>query len=120
VDDHQALRRVLAQLLTREGYEVLVAEDGRAALAIIDGLQRAVDLLITDIRMPAMGGEELIATLADRHMARHVLFITGGEGPRHGPGLAGGSVLQKPFSREALLRSVRELLGPPPAEQGRA
>jgi two-component system, cell cycle sensor histidine kinase and response regulator CckA len=121
VDDHQDLRRVLARLLTRAGYEVLEAEGGRAALAIIEGLQRAVDLLITDIRMPAMGGEELIGTLADRHVARRILFMTGGEDTLREPRFAGVGVLQKPFSREVLLARVHELLGPLPAyEQGTA
>jgi two-component system cell cycle sensor histidine kinase/response regulator CckA len=121
VDDHQDLRQLLARLLSREGYEVLMAGDGLAALAVIEGLPRAVDLLITDIRMPAMGGEELITTLADRHVARRVLFMTGGEGILREPMLAGISVLRKPFSGEALLARVHELLGPPPAHaQGTA
>jgi CheY-like chemotaxis protein len=121
VDDHQDLRRVLARLLTREGYQVLEAEDGRAALAVIEGLRRAVDLLITDIRMPAMGGEELIEALADRHVARRTLLMTGGENIPREPRFAGVGVLQKPFSRDALLARVHELLGPPTAyEQGTA
>jgi CheY-like chemotaxis protein len=117
VDDHKDLRRVLARLLTREGYEVLEAEDGRAALAIIEGLRRAVDLLITDIRMPAMGGEELIGALADRHVARRTLLMTGGEHTLREPKFAGVGVLQKPFSRAVLLARVHELLGPPPAHE---
>jgi two-component system cell cycle sensor histidine kinase/response regulator CckA len=120
VDDHEELRWVLARILTREGYEVLLAENGRAALAVIEELQRPVDLIISDVRMPAMGGEELIAALSDRHVSRHLLFMTG-EGTRYGPTLAGVTVLQKPFSREALLERVHELLSLPPArERGRA
>jgi two-component system cell cycle sensor histidine kinase/response regulator CckA len=78
VDDHEEPRRVLARILMQEGYEVLLAEDGRAALAIIEELQHPVDLIISDVRMPAMGGEELIAALSDRHASRHLLFMTGG------------------------------------------
>jgi CheY-like chemotaxis protein len=118
VDDNKLVRDVLAQMLRREGYEVLLAEDGRAALAVIDGLRRPVDLLITDIRMPAMGGEELVTALADRQVARHLLFITGDPSE---PTLGGVTVLHKPFSREALLARVHELLGPSPGrEQGHA
>jgi CheY-like chemotaxis protein len=116
VDDHEDLRRVLFRLLTREGYEVLLAEDGRAALAVIEELHHPVDLIISDVRMPAMGGEELIAALADRHMSRHLLFMTG-DGDRYGPKLAGVTVLQKPFLRGALLERVHELLGTPPARE---
>jgi hypothetical protein len=70
--------------------------------------------------MPAMGGEELIAALSDRHASRHLLFMTG-EGAHYGPKLAGVTVQQKPFPRRALLEKVHELLGSPPAgEQGSA
>jgi two-component system cell cycle sensor histidine kinase/response regulator CckA len=118
VDDDMLVRDVLGQMLTREGYEVLLAEDGRAALAVIDRLPHPVDLLITDVRMPAMGGRELVAALADRHVARHLLFMTG---ESSGPLLEGVTVLQKPFPRTALLARVQELLGPPPArEEGHA
>jgi CheY-like chemotaxis protein len=118
VDDDKLVRGVLGQMLTREGYEVLLAEDGLAALAVMDRLRHPVDLLITDVRMPAMGGRELVAALADRHVARHLLFITG---DTSGPTLEGVTVLQKPFPRTALLARVYELLGPPPGrEKGRA
>ncbi|MFL5494142.1 MAG: response regulator [Gemmatimonadales bacterium] len=116
VDDHEELRRVLSRVLTLAGYEVLLAENGRAALAVIDERQHPVDLIITDVRMPAMGGEELIAALSDRHVSRHLLFMTG-EGARFGPTLAGVSVLQKPFSRETLLQRVHQLLGSPPGQE---
>jgi CheY-like chemotaxis protein len=120
VDDHDELRRVLARILMREGYEVLLAENGRAALAVIEELHHPVDLIISDVRMPATGGEELIAALSDRHVSRHLLFMTGA-GTDQGPSLAGVTVLQKPFSRKALLERVHELLGLPPARaRGRA
>ena len=116
VDDHEELRLVLARVLTLAGYEVLLAENGRAALALIDQRQHPVDLIITDVRMPAMGGEELIAALADRHVSRHLLFMTG-EGAGFGPTLAGVSVLQKPFYRQTLLERVHQLLGSPPGRE---
>ena len=118
VDDNELVRDVLGRMLTREGYEVLLADDGHDALAVIDRLRHPVDLLITDVRMPAMGGRELVAALADRHVARHLLFITGDPS---GEVLEGVSVLRKPFPRTALLARVRELLGPPPErEEGHA
>lgn len=116
VDDHAELRQVLARILMREGYEVLLAENGRAALAVIEELHHPVDLIICDVRMPAMGGEELIAALSDRHVSRHLLFMTG-EGTGQGPRLAGVTVLQKPFLRKALLERLHELLGLPPGRE---
>jgi len=112
VDDDPHVRRMLERLFRLEGYEVLVAEDGRAALSVIEGLHRPVDLLITDVRMPAMGGEELIATLADREVVRNVLFITG-LGHLYEPTRKDIIVLEKPFPKAALFARVRELLGPP-------
>jgi DNA-binding response OmpR family regulator len=112
VDDDPHVRRMLERLFRLEGYEVLVAEDGRAALGVIEGLHRPVDLLVTDVRMPAMGGEELIATLSDRQVVRNVLFITG-LGHLYEPTRKDVIVLEKPFPTAALLARARELLGPP-------
>jgi len=112
VDDDPHVRRMLERLFRLEGYEVLVAEDGRAALSVIEELHRPIDLLITDVRMPAMGGEELIATLADREVVRNVLFITG-LGHLYEPTRKDIIVLEKPFPKAALFARVRELLGPP-------
>jgi DNA-binding response OmpR family regulator len=117
VDDDPHVRRMLERLCRQEGYEVLVAEDGRAALGVIEGLQRPVDLLITDLRMPAMGGEELLATLSDRQVVRNVLFITG-LGHLYQPRRKDILVLEKPFPTAALVARVRELLGPPGEKEG--
>jgi len=117
VDDDPHVRRMLERLFRLEGYEVLVAEDGRAALSVIEELHRPIDLLITDVRMPAMGGEELIATLSDRQVVRNVLFITG-LGHLYEPKRKDIIVLEKPFPTAALFARVHELLGPP-GEQGR-
>jgi DNA-binding NtrC family response regulator len=117
VDDDPHVRRMLERLFRLEGYQVLVAEDGRAALGVIEGLHRPVDLLITDVRMPAMGGEELIAALSDRQAVRNVLFITG-LGHLYESSRKDIIVLEKPFPKAALFARVRELLGAP-GEKGR-
>jgi DNA-binding NtrC family response regulator len=111
VDDDPHVRRMLERLFRLEGYDVKLAEDGRAALGLIEELHRPVDLLVTDVRMPAMGGEELIATLSDRHVVRNVLFITG-LGHLYEPKRKDVVILEKPFPTAALVAKVRELLGP--------
>jgi two-component system, NtrC family, response regulator PilR len=58
VDDERSMRELLTILLTRDGYDVLVAEDGRAGIAILR--KERVDVLITDIRMPEMSGVEVL------------------------------------------------------------
>ncbi len=58
VDDEPNLRRVLSAQLTREGYEVFVAEDGEHALTMLE--EHHLDLVITDLKMPKVDGMELL------------------------------------------------------------
>jgi two-component system cell cycle sensor histidine kinase/response regulator CckA len=115
VEDEAPVRAVTRQLLERNGYTVLEAPDGPAALALVDGEAggRHIDLLLTDVIMPGMSGRELAAELNARRPNVRVLFMSGYTDDavvRHGmlePGLA---YLEKPFRPTALLRKVRGVL----------
>jgi len=115
VEDEAPVRAVTRQLLERNGYTVLEAPDGAAALALVDGAAggRHIDLLLTDVIMPGMSGRELAAQLNARRPNLRVLFMSGYTDDavvRHGmlePGLA---YLEKPFRPMALLRKVRSVL----------
>ena len=115
VEDEAPVRSVTRQLLERNGYTVLEAADGPAALALMDGgsADLHVDMLLTDVIMPGMSGRELADQLKARRPALQVLFMSGYTDDavvRHGmlePGLA---YLEKPFRPAALLRKVREVL----------
>jgi PAS domain S-box-containing protein len=115
VEDEAPVRAVTRQLLERNGYTVLEAPDGPAALALVDGEAggRHIDLLLTDVIMPGMSGRELAAQLNARRPNVRVLFMSGYTDDavvRHGmlePGLA---YLEKPFRPTALLRKVRGVL----------
>ncbi len=115
VEDEAPVRAVTRQLLERNGYTVLEAPDGAAALALVDGAAggRHIDLLLTDVIMPGMSGRELAAQLNARRPNVRVLFMSGYTDDavvRHGmlePGLA---YLEKPFRPTALLRKVRGVL----------
>jgi len=115
VEDEAPVRTVTRQLLERNGYTVLEAPDGPAALALVDGEtdSRHVDLLLTDVIMPGMSGRELADKLTSRRPDLGVLFMSGYTDDavvRHGmlePGLA---YLEKPFRPPALLRKVRDVL----------
>src|SRR5437868_122327 len=61
VDDEENIRLVLKMLLKRHGYEVETADGGEAALALVDSF--GPDVILTDVRMPKMGGLDLLATL---------------------------------------------------------
>ncbi len=113
VDDDQAIRQLLKAALEAAGFEVIVAPDGAEGLARGRELAGAIDLLITDVMMPGMRGDELATQLQKAQPGLRALLISGfardalGEESVPGPGLA---FLAKPFRTGELLRQVRKLL----------
>ena len=74
VDDEENIRLVLKTLLRKHGYEVEVAESGEAALALVDAF--GPDVILTDVRMPKMGGLDLLATLKAKQYAATVIVMS--------------------------------------------
>lgn len=107
VEDEPAVRQLFAQALTRAGYNVYEARNGQEAIKIFDQHGDAVDLLLTDMRMPYMGGAELAQHLRARRVSLKLICISGYPG---GEGELAGDFLAKPFSRDDLLNKVREVL----------
>jgi CheY-like chemotaxis protein len=98
-------------VLVDAGYEVDDAAAPAEALAL--AADRDFDLLLTDVVMPAMNGRDLLARLRDGSPGLRVLYTSGYSGEAvTGRGVldAGAPFLQKPFTREALCRKVREAL----------
>ncbi|HKQ59040.1 MAG TPA: PAS domain S-box protein [Candidatus Eisenbacteria bacterium] len=113
VEDEAQVRDLLRGMLERHGYHVLVARSGEEALAVAGGRVGALDLLITDVVMPGIGGPELAARLTLRHQGLRVLHISGYTDDavlRLGVSEGVAAFLQKPFTIEALLVKVREVL----------
>ncbi|KRD95821.1 hypothetical protein ASE63_12425 [Bosea sp. Root381] len=114
VEDDAAVRDTVVSLLGELGYHVLTAEDAAQALAVIES-SIAIDLLFTDVVMPgALKSPELARKAKQRLPNLHVLFTSGytENSIVHGGRLDEGvSLLSKPYTREALARKVRELLG---------
>jgi two-component system, cell cycle sensor histidine kinase and response regulator CckA len=78
VDDDPIILRVISRLLTADGYRVLTAPDGQAAWELLQGPPRQqVDLLLTDVRMPHMGGAELGRHVSTSRPEIPVLYMTG-------------------------------------------
>ena len=103
VEDEPSIRAAARRVLASNGYRVLVAEDGAAAEQI--AAREEIDLLLTDVVMPGMGGREL----AERLSGLPVLFMSGyAEGPEGPPPSA--PLLGKPFGADELLRAVRRVL----------
>ena len=100
-------------MLTRHGYHVLVAEDGQAALRAAESDPRRIDLLITDVVMPGLGGRALAEQIQRRRPGLRTLFISGYTEDtvmRQGVLEPNVAFLAKPFSPETLTRTVREVL----------
>lgn len=113
VEDSAALRSAARRILEMAGYRVMEAADGEAALALVDANAGTVDLLVTDIVMPGMGGPKLVAALRQRNPGLRVMYMSGYTDDtviRHGVMDATIPLLQKPFERDELLGTVRQML----------
>ncbi len=106
VDDEAMVRVLLQRMLEEAGYDVLAAANGADALAIVGMF--AVDLVITDLRMPVMTGEELGAHIAQLPNPPHVVYASASNVPPEGVDHA--HYLQKPFNTDDLRRKVEALL----------
>ena len=76
VDDQEPVRRFVSRVLQQGGYETLLAEDGPAALAIAEK-EGALDILVTDLMMPGMNGDELARRMSERQPGLKILYLTG-------------------------------------------
>ena len=111
VEDEEAVRKLACKTLEARGYRVLEAADGGEAVAIA-GTQ-SVDLLLTDMVLPGMGGGEIAARIRDIHPRAKVLYTSGYTDDvivRRGLMERGAAFLEKPFTPSILARRVREVL----------
>jgi PAS domain S-box-containing protein len=114
VEDEEELRMLTRDVLEEQGYSVLEAVDGVDALALARNHQGRIDLLLTDVVMPRMGGPQLATELGSLRRDVRSLFISGY--PNGADGVAARSILPKPFGAAALLERVREVLDDETAE----
>jgi PAS domain S-box-containing protein len=113
VEDEEAVRVFAANVLRRQGYQVLEAHNGRHAIELLQGTDAHVRLLLTDVVMPEMGGPELVARLRDLYPTLPVLYMSGyAERAVVHNGLVKSkqAFLQKPFTPIVLARRIREIL----------
>jgi two-component system response regulator MprA len=114
VDDDPCIRALISATLSRRGYEVRSAENGRAALAL--HAIAPADLVITDIFMPEMDGIEVIIALRSNVDIPQVVAISGGgsmcgkDALRMADLLGANAILEKPLSMSALVARVADLM----------
>jgi two-component system, cell cycle sensor histidine kinase and response regulator CckA len=112
VEDEPSLRVLAAESLKKLGYSVLQAGNGLEAIAIADAHADRIDIVVTDVVMPRMGGPELVAKLKQKREGFSVIFMSGYteagalENSSIGPDAV---LLNKPFSTEVLARKISEV-----------
>ena len=113
VEDDDSLRKLWQRMLQRHGYKVLTAENGEDALNVSKAYEGSFDLMITDVVMPKMGGQETVERLQPLYPHMKVIYMSGYTEDaivHHGVLTDGPDFLQKPFSLERLTRKIRGIL----------
>jgi len=113
VEDEQSVRKSEREFLELSGYTVLEAQNGEEALRLARAHAGKIDLMITDVVMPHMGGAQLAGQLSSIRPQMKVLFVSGYAEKtvlQHGAIDVAARFLQKPFSLKLLARKIREVL----------
>jgi signal transduction histidine kinase/ActR/RegA family two-component response regulator len=113
VDDEKAIRDVAGRMLAKAGYKVLIASGGADAIRASGEYSGTIDLLLSDVVMPQIGGNELALELSKTRPALKVLFMSGypNNAMSHHDVLdAGFQFIGKPFSAVDLTRKIRDVL----------
>jgi CheY-like chemotaxis protein len=116
VDDEEMVRRLAARILVGEGYQVLVAGGGEEAIRLLQRASQRIELVLTDVAMPGIGGRQLGDTIFQCWPRVRVLFMSGFPAHRileEGALDAASPFLQKPFTRDQLTRKVKGVLAMP-------
>jgi two-component system, cell cycle sensor histidine kinase and response regulator CckA len=114
-EDEEAVRKLAVRVLEREGYEVLQAGDGLEALQLADAFPDRIDLLLSDVVMPEMGGRELARRLRILRPETSILLMSGYDEEMVIGRMEGDDFLSKPFSPNALAERVATLLNYKPS-----
>lgn len=111
VEDESAVRSAARRMLERKGYSVLEARHGADALLVWHEHRERIDLVVTDLRMPEMGGHELVTQLRKEEPGLPVVFMSGyADQASEAVHFAHSIFVEKPFTMEILLSSVQRLL----------
>jgi two-component system cell cycle sensor histidine kinase/response regulator CckA len=113
VEDDEAVRKLAGRMLEGAGYKVLTADGGPEALRLVESAEKAPDILVTDVVMPAMSGRELWERLRARHPGMRVLYISGYTDnaiAHYGLLDPGTHLVSKPFTAGELAGMVRRVL----------
>jgi DNA-binding NtrC family response regulator len=116
VDDEKSIRKLGKRVLSEAGYRVLEASDGAMALRIAAEQVGEIDLVLTDVEMPTLGGRGMVDELHELSPGVRVLFMSGytdNEILRRGIRKSETDFLQKPFTADSLRLAVQAVLSKP-------
>jgi CheY-like chemotaxis protein len=117
VEDEEGVRAVLNELLTGLGFSVLQAANGAEAVDLARGHDGVIDLVVTDMVMPVMSGQELARNLAVVRPGVRILYMSAFASNIYSPSALANALadyISKPFDLETFVEKVRELLASPP------
>jgi signal transduction histidine kinase/CheY-like chemotaxis protein len=111
-EDEEAVRELASEFLRSSGYQVIAGKDGLDALEKAEQETGTIDVLVTDVVMPRMRGTELAQRLKRAHPRIKIVYMSGYLEHNSDEGFVADSAhLQKPFSRDSLLKKMRDALG---------
>jgi PAS domain S-box-containing protein len=113
VEDQADVRTLARHMLQMRGYQVLEAPNGTDAIRLVENHQGPIDLMVSDVVMPGMGGRQLAEKIVALRPEIKVLFVSGYTDDavmRHGIHSSETNFLQKPFTGESLAQKVRKVL----------
>jgi two-component system cell cycle sensor histidine kinase/response regulator CckA len=113
VEDDESVRRITRIALESQGFSVIEASSGPDALQLISRITGPIDLVITDVVMPEMGGRQLVECIREQRPDQRVLYMSGHTFDtmiHRGTVVSGDAFLQKPFTALGLVRKVRSIL----------
>jgi two-component system, cell cycle sensor histidine kinase and response regulator CckA len=123
VEDEEGVRSVLSELLTGLGYTVIQAGNGVEAVRIATSHAGPIDLVVTDMVMPEMSGQELARSLAKLRPDLRILYMSAFASNIYAPSALANALadfISKPFDLEDFVVKVRDLMAAPPRADGPA
>ena len=119
VEDEKSVRDLARRILERRGYNVISASDGGEAIERVEREEQPIHLLLTDVIMPGLNGQDVALRIRALRPDIRVLFMSGYNEEavlRHGVLAAGAAFIEKPFSPAVLLDRVRGILSSDPSD----
>ncbi len=114
VEDDETMRMLTRKMLEENGYTIVEAKDGQSALEVIGSMDGRIDLILTDVVMRGLSGPELVLRVNALHPEMKVVYMSGYTGElmsEHEGFQRSIDLLEKPFTRAALLKSIHAALG---------